>query len=219
MPPRPITRFMWTSMLACPKAFLIVLADGPQLGFIWFFGFFYSISPAQFPSRFAVEIVHGPGGMDRRKIRLAIFAKAQHALAGNHRRRTAARKTNALAPSCAFTIAGTRDVAHTLRQTMFRVVEQRDKTLRQAGNIACATGTRQPDQTILALHLSGIKISEAVHLGSAEKTHIDASGLQQAHESHHVQTLGCAFDIRRVGHGGDQLMRMRGADHPILEDP
>src|SRR5258708_26412862 len=107
MPPRPITRFMWTSMLACPESFLIVLADGPQLSFIWFFGFFYAISHAQFPSRVDLHIFHSHAGMDRRKIRLAILAEAQHAFAGNHRTRTASRKTNTLAPSRAFAVAGT----------------------------------------------------------------------------------------------------------------
>src|SRR5581483_5137794 len=46
---------------------------------------------------------------------------------------------------------------------------------------------------------------------------IDATGLQQAHHLKHVETLGRTKNIRRIGHGVDQLGGWRRADYAVLE--
>src|SRR5437667_10171521 len=56
-------------------------------------------------------------------------------------------------------------------------------------------------------NLGGVEIAEAVHFGGAEESEINASGLQQSHDAEHIQALGGAEDVRRIGHGVNQFGR------------
>ena len=73
------------------------------------------------------HILHRHSGMKRCKIRFAIAAKTQHALRGDHRRRPPARQPHALAPSRAFAVPRTGNVAHLLRQPVLAMLQQDTK--------------------------------------------------------------------------------------------
>jgi hypothetical protein len=67
------------------------------------------------------------------------------------------------------------------------------------------------------MHLGRVQVAETVNFGGAEKSQMHASGLQQAHDAEHVQTLRSTENIWRIGHGVDEFGRWRGADHTVFK--
>src|SRR5947199_7473282 len=144
---------------ARPEAFPIVLADGLQFCIIRLRRGLQIVAHLQLPSSVGENIIYRNSRMDSSHIGLAVIAKAQHALGGNHGRRATAWKSDAFAPACAFAVAGAGNVADPLRQAMFAMLQQSDKAVRQRSNVAGATRSRQPDRAVLSLHLGGVQVA------------------------------------------------------------
>src|SRR5882724_4709733 len=155
-----------------PESLCIVLSDRLQLRSIWLRRWPRIRRDLQFPSRIRQHIIHAHARMIRRKKRLRVVAKAQHAFSRNHRRRPAARQPHALAPSCTVAIPRAGNVAYFFRQAMLAMLQQRHKPLRHRRDIARATRARQPHHAVLALHLRRIQVAILVHFGRAQKSQV-----------------------------------------------
>src|SRR3954469_8287565 len=88
----------------------------------------------------------------------------------------------------------------------------------ERSNVTSAARSRQTNHSSRSLHLSGVQIAEAIDFCCTQKTEMDTSGLQQAHYSQHVEALGSAYNIWRIGHGVDQLGGRSRANDTILEE-
>src|SRR5205814_4557526 len=88
----------------------------------------------------------------------------------------------------------------------------------ERSNVTSPARSRQTNHSSRSLHLSGVEIAEAIDFCCTQKTEMDASGLQQAQYSQHVEALGCAKNIWRIGHSVDQLGGRSRANDAILED-
>src|SRR5205807_9009988 len=93
------------------------------------------------------------------------------------------------------------------------------KALSQGSDIASSSRSRQTDETILALHLRGIQVPETVYLGCAQESKVDSSRLQQAHDSHHVETLRSVEKVGWIGHGVNQFRRWPRANDTVFKQP
>src|SRR5437763_12063327 len=63
-----------------------------------------------------------------------------------------------------------------------------------------------------------IEIPKTVYFGGTQESQVDSAGLQQAHDYEHVEALRRVQQVRRIGHGIDQLTRRRGANHSIFKE-
>src|SRR5262249_37081136 len=122
-------------LLACPESPGIVLPDRLQLGRIGLRRWLHAARNLQLPSGVGEHILDVYAGVVCCQEGFAIVWEAQTAFCGDPRRRPSAHQAHALAPARAVPIARTSDVVHPLRQAMPAVLQQRDKPLRQGGNV------------------------------------------------------------------------------------
>src|SRR5580693_9174250 len=151
------------------------------------------------------------------KVRLSIIAKTQHRLGRDYRGRPASRQTHALAPAGAVSVPWAGPIRNAFRQASFIVFQKNNKPMRESRNVASPARTGQPRASLRSRYLGRIQVSETIDLSSAQKSQMDATGLQQAHYAEHVQALSCAQDVRRIGHSVDQFWRGGGTDHTIFK--
>src|SRR5436305_13508134 len=103
---------MLIRILAGPETLLVVVADSLYFRFIRIGrglpigGYF------QLPASIGNYVIHPHAGMNGRDISLGILTETQHALGGNHSRRTSTGQANTFAPSWSLAIARTGDVAY-----------------------------------------------------------------------------------------------------------
>src|SRR5579859_5461656 len=98
------------TILAGPKTFLVVIANGFQFGLVGLGRRPPIRSYFQLPAGIGHHILDRDTRMNRGDISLAILAKAQHAFAGDHRRGPSTRQSYAFAPSGSVTVAWAGDV-------------------------------------------------------------------------------------------------------------
>src|SRR5579872_7619595 len=92
------------------------------------------------------------------------------------------------------------------------MLEQNHKSLGKGRDIARAAGAGQSNCAMRSADLRGIQIAEAIDLSGTKKSKVHTARLQKAHDAKHVEALRCAENVRRVGHGVDQLWRGSRAD-------
>src|ERR1051325_3623953 len=122
-----------------------------------------------------------------------------------------------LAPARAVAISGTRNEGNSLGQALFLMLEKNNEALRERGDITCAAGTREADCACRCPRLRRVQIAEAVDFSSSQESQIHAPGLQQRHDTHHVEALGRSEQIWRIGHGVNELRSRCGADHAVFK--
>src|SRR5436305_12956087 len=98
------------------------------------------------------------------------------------------------------------------------MLEQHDEAMGQRRNVAGATRSRQTNHSSRCLNQSGIQIPKAINFSRAQKSEMDTTGLQQAHHTEHVKTLGRVENIRRISHGVDQFSSRGRADDAVFEE-
>src|SRR5437762_6592796 len=150
---------------AGPETFLVVVADSFQFRFIRIGrglpigGYF------QLPASIGNYVIHPHGGMNGRDISLGILTETQHALGGNHSRRTSTGQAHTLTPSQSFAMARTGDVSYPLRQAMFTMLKERYKAMGHGCDIARPTRTRQAHDSVFACHLGRVQVAIFIDLG------------------------------------------------------
>ena len=132
------------------------------------------------------------------KVRLSIIAETQHSLGRDYGGRPASRQTHALAPARTISVSGAGSIRNAFGQASFVVFQKNHKPMRERRNVASPARTRQPRASLRPRYLGRIQVSETIDLSSAQKSQMDATGLQQAHYAEHVQSIelrqGCSVD-------------------------
>src|SRR5262249_46009486 len=155
--------------------------------------------------------------INRSEISLTMFAESQHGFGSNGCRWPTAGQSHALSPSRTVAVSRAGQKRDPLRQTFFLVFQKHNEPLGQRCNVASATRSRQTGQAARAPHFGRVQIAETIHFRRAQKTEMHPPGLEQAHDAHHVQALRGAQEIRRIGHGVNQLRRRSAANYTVLK--
>src|SRR5438034_7477526 len=97
------------------------------------------------------------------------------------------------------------------------MLEQHEEAMGKRRDVTGTTRSRQTNHSSWSLNQSGIQIPKAINFSPAQKSQIDAPGLEQAHHTEHVETLGRVENIRRISHGVDQFSSRTRADDAVFE--
>ena len=97
------------------------------------------------------------------------------------------------------------DVADAVRETSAIVGQQDDRASRQACNVASSARTGQPLHLAVAVTPGTIQVAEAIDFRSTQKTDMDTSLLEKAHDVKHLPALRSAQNIGGIAHGAEKL--------------